>query len=165
MSPFVLFNVQFVFCLVAYALIAIWYVAPRLAGMSREMALVPLLWVHVFRIIGGTILAPGSVEAAVPADFQAMIGYGDMLAGLFALIVIVALRVRFAGAIALARVFLIYATLDTANAFIQSLRDNVFVYVLGLNWTIVTIYVPALLVSSVLILLQLLRRDVMTAAW
>jgi len=35
----------------------------------------------------------------------------------------------------------------------------VFTYALGVNWVIVTIYVPALLVSSLLIFMQLLRRD------
>ena len=39
---------------------------------------------------------------------------------------------------------------------IQSMLDNVFVYPLGLNWVIVCIYVPALLVSALLIFMQLL---------
>jgi len=36
------------------------------------------------------------------------------------------------------------------------LRFSVFTYALGVNWVIVTIYVPALLVSSFLIFTQLL---------
>ena len=32
MPPIVLFGVQFTFCLLAYALIAAWYVVPRLSG-------------------------------------------------------------------------------------------------------------------------------------
>jgi hypothetical protein len=46
--------------------------------------------------------------------------------------------------------------LDTVNAIIQSLRFSVFTYPLGVNRVIVTMYVPALLVSSLLIFLQLL---------
>jgi hypothetical protein len=38
------------------------------------------------------------------------------------------------------------------------MRFNVFTYTLGINWVIVTIYVPALLVSSLLIFMQLLGR-------
>jgi hypothetical protein len=41
------------------------------------------------------------------------------------------------------------------NAIIQSVRDSVFTFALGVNWLIVSIYVPALLVSSLLIVLQL----------
>jgi hypothetical protein len=156
-EPLVLFNIQFVVSLVAYALIAIWYVAPRLAGWSREAALVPLLWVHVFRIVGGTILAPGSVDAAIPAAFRQMIGYGDMTTAVLALLALIALRVRFPGALVLVWLFLLVGTADTVNAIVQSLHYNVFTYALGVNWVIVTSYVPALLVSSVLILLQLLR--------
>lgn len=47
--------------------------------------------------------------------------------------------------------------LDTINAIIQSMRYDVFTHALGVNWVIVTIYVPALLVSSALILWQLVR--------
>jgi len=69
MPPIVLFGIQFTLSLAAYTLIAWWYVAPRLSGLPREVALMPLLWVHAFRIVGGTILAPGAVDAPVPAEF------------------------------------------------------------------------------------------------
>ena len=72
MPPIVLFGIQFTFSLAVYALIAWWYVSPRLSRIPRELALVPLVWVHVFRIVGGTILAPGAVDASVPADFCKM---------------------------------------------------------------------------------------------
>ena len=160
MEPVVLFGIQFSFCLLAYALFAWWYGVPRLSRLPRELALVPLLWIHVFRIVGGTILAPGAVDAAVPGDFRTMIGYGDMATAVLALLALVALRSRFTGAIALVWLCLAVGTLDTVNAIVQSVRYSVFTYPLGLNWVIVTIYVPALLVSSVLILIQLRRPGI-----
>ena len=51
-EPIVLFGIQFTLSLVAYSLIAAWYGAPRLSRMSVELALVPLLWIHAFRIVG-----------------------------------------------------------------------------------------------------------------
>ena len=157
MAPIVLFGIQFTFFLVAYALGAWWYVAPRLAGLPREAALVPLVWIHVFRMAGGTILAPGSVDAAVPAEFRTMIGLGDMTTAVLALLALVALRARWPGAIALVWLFLAVGLLDTVNAIIQSMRFSVFDHGLGFNWVIVTAYVPALLVSSVLIFIHLRR--------
>ena len=74
MPPIVLFGIQFTLSLAAYTLIAWWYVAPRLSGLPREVALMPLLWVHAFRIVGGTILAPGAVDAPVPAEFEQLLG-------------------------------------------------------------------------------------------
>jgi hypothetical protein len=159
MEPIVLFGVQFTLSLVAYGLIAFWYVAPRLSRLPREAALVPLLWVHAFRVVGGSILAPGSVDGAVPMEFRVMIGYGDMATGFLALLALIGLHRRFSGAIGLVWLCIVVGMLDTINAIIQSLRFNVFVYPLGLNWLIVTTYVPALLVSALLIFMQLLAPD------
>src|SRR5437773_9252691 len=100
MEPIALFGIQFTMSLVAYGLIAFWYVVPRLSSLPREVALVPLLWVHAFRIVGGTILAP-AVDAGVPMEFRVMIGYGDLATAALALLALVALRSRFSGAIAL----------------------------------------------------------------
>src|SRR5215510_11831847 len=159
MDPIVLFGIQFTLSLVIYAVIAWWYVAPRLARLPREVALVPLVWVHAFRIVGGTILAPGAVDAGVPMEFRAMIGYGDLATAFLALLALIALRARFRGAIALVWLCISVGMLDTLNAIIQSVRDRVFSYALGVNWVIVTMYVPALLVSSLLIFMQLLSPN------
>ena len=159
MPPFLLFNIQFTLILVAYALIAVWYVVPRLSALPRAVAVVPLLWVHVFRVLGGTILAAGSVDAGVPMEFRTLVGYGDMATGVLALVALIALRIRFPGAIALVWLFVVFGTLNTANAVVRSMLDNVFAYPLGFNWVIVTGYVPALVVTDVLIYWQLLRSD------
>jgi len=157
MAPIVLFGIQFTFCLVAYSLIAWWYGLPRLSALPRAAALVPLVWIHVFRIVGGTILAPGAVAASVPMEFRTMIGYGDMATAVLALVALVALRLRLSAAIPLVWLFLVIGALDTVNAIIQSMRFSVFRFGLGVNWVIVTMYVPALLVSSDLIFIQLRR--------
>ena len=88
-----------------------------------------------------------------------MIGYGDLATAVLALAALIALRNRFPVAIALVWLCIIVGTLDTVNAIIQSVRDSVFTYALGVNWVIVSIYVPALLVSSLLIYLQLLQPN------
>jgi hypothetical protein len=161
--PIVLFGIQFTFSLAAYALIAWWYGAPRLSRLPREVALVPLVWIHAFRIVGGTILAPGAVDASVPADFRTMIGYGDMATALLALLALIALRLRWRGAIALVWICIAVGLLDTVNAIIESMRYSVFTHALGVNWVIVTMYVPALLVSTVLIFIQLRRPSRVSA--
>src|ERR1700730_4394449 len=126
MEPIVLFGIQFTFSLVAYGLAAWWYVAPRLSALPREVALVPLLWIHAFRIVGGTILAPGSVDSAVPNEFRTMIGFGDMATAVLALLALIALRRRAPFAIALVWLCLGVGLIDTVNAIIQSMRFSVF---------------------------------------
>ena len=159
MEPLVLFGIQFTLSLVVYALLAYWYVAPRLSGLPREVSLVPLLWIHAFRVVGGSILAPGAVDPGVPMDFRTMVGYGDLATAFLALLALIALRARFSGAIALVWLCIGVGTLDTLNAIVQSVRYSVFTYALGVNWVIVAVYVPALLVSSVLIFRLLLGSD------
>jgi hypothetical protein len=159
MEPVVLFGIQYTLSLVAYGLIGFWYVAPRLSQLPRELALAPLLWVHAFRIVGGTILAPGAVDAGVPMEFRTMIGYGDLTTAVLALVALIALRARLGAAIPLVWLCVAVGLVDTVNAIAQSMRYSVFNYPLGVNWVIVTLYVPALLVSSLLIVMQLVRRD------
>jgi len=155
-QPIVLFGIQFTLSLVAYGFIGFWYVQPRLATLPRELALAPLLWVHVFRVVGGSVLAPGSVDPGVPMDFRLMVGLGDLATALLALVALLALHSRSSAGIALAWLCVGVGLADTINAIIQSLRNNVFDYALGVNWVIVTCYVPALLVSSLLLILHLL---------
>jgi hypothetical protein len=157
MAPIVLFGIQFTLSLIINSLIAWWYAVPRLARLSVEMALAPLLWIHAFRVVGGTILAPGAVGAGVPMEFRRMIGYGDMATAVLAVLALIALRTHYPRAIAVVWILLTVGMLDTINAIIQSMRFSVFKYPLGVNWVIVTIYVPALLVSSLLIFMQLRR--------
>ncbi|MEA2628532.1 MAG: hypothetical protein QOJ10_992, partial [Chloroflexota bacterium] len=82
---------------------------------------------------------------------------GDMATAVLALLALIALRRRMALAIPLVWLVLAVGLVDTVNAIVQSMRYSVFNDGLGVNWVIVTIYVPALLVSSVLIFIQLRR--------
>jgi hypothetical protein len=116
-DPLLLFSIQFSFALVAYALAARWYVWPRINQLPPAVALVPLVWVHVFRFIGGSILAPGSVGPGVPAEFREMVGYGDIVTAALALVALIALRAR-----------------GPANAVVQSIRYSVFDDPLGVDW-------------------------------
>jgi hypothetical protein len=163
MKPIVLFSIQFTLSLVSYALIAGWYVVPRLARQPREVALQPLVWVHAFRMVGGTVLAPGAVGAGVPLLFQRMVGIGDLITSVLALVALAALRARLSWAIGLVWLVVVVGLADTVNAIIQSMRYNVFAHALGVNWVIVAVYVPALLVSSALILWQLIRSPAAAA--
>src|SRR5439155_17374330 len=95
---------------------------PRLRRIPPGAALVPLVWVHVFRVVGGSILAPGSVGPGVPDDFTRLVGYGDMLTAGLALLAVVALRLRWPAAIGLVWTVVVFGTLDTVDAIVQSVR-------------------------------------------
>lgn len=67
LEPIVLFGIQFTLSLIMYGLIGFWYLRPLLAVRPREAAVVPSLLVHAFRVVGGTILAPGAGSRRRPA--------------------------------------------------------------------------------------------------
>jgi hypothetical protein len=66
-------------------------------------------------------------------------------------------RARGPRALPVVWVFIVVALADTVNEIVQSIRFHVFDEPLGFNWVIVTLYVPALLVSTYLIVGELLR--------
>ena len=155
MDSFQIFGLQFLLSLIGYGLIAKWYVAPRLAALPLHDALIPLLFLHAFRHLGMVFLVPAVVAPTLPRGFALFAAYGDLLAGLLALLAIVALRNRWPLALALTWVFNIEGTVDLLNA----LRYVVVVPHLGSAWYIPTMLVPALLVTHFMIFAMLLKHS------
>ncbi len=155
MTMFQIFGLQFAMSLVLYALIAAWYVAPRLARLPLAQALQPLLFLHAFRHLGLVFLVPTVVGPALQPGFAMPAAYGDLLAALLALLVIVALRRGWGAAVPLAWLFSVVGTLDLAYALYQGARLQVL---LGAAYYIPTFAVPALLVTHAMIFARLSRR-------
>ncbi len=108
--------VNLLLSLVAFALIARWYVMPRLVPMERADALAPLLLLHSFRHIGMMFLASGAVKTELPPGFANPAAYGDLTASLLAFIALLALRLRWKFAMLLVWVFNIEGTVDLLTA-------------------------------------------------
>lgn len=154
-----IFGLQTVLSLIVYALIAKWYVWPRLTALPLHEALIPLLFVHTLRHIGMTVLVTALLDPAVPQAFTVPLAYGDLGAALLALLSIFALRGRWSLALPLVWLFNIWGTVDLLNAAYQGIRLDVTRYDLGVAWLIPTFYVPALYVTHVLIFMLLLKRS------
>jgi hypothetical protein len=158
MSAFAVLNIQSGLSLIAFALIARWHVVPRLASLSRERALVPLLWVNAFRYAPLTLFAPGQVDPAIPLDAIAAIAYGDLISALLALAALCAIRFRLRGGVALYWLFSIVGIADLIVGTAKAIEVEMYKFYMGWNWYIVVFYVPMLLVSQVIILQLLLRK-------
>lgn len=158
MSAFILFGFQSTFSLIVFTLIAKWYVAPRLTHKPLADALIPLLLVHLFRYTPLTLLVPGQVAANVPRDVAASIAYGDLVAAIFALLATLLLRYRKPGAVLVTWLFTIVGIADIVMAIVHGMGSHLYEYALGFNWYILNFYVPALIVTHVMIVARLLRR-------
>jgi hypothetical protein len=164
MRSFAVLAVQLTFSLVAFSLLARWYVGPRLRAGSREAALATLLWVHVFRYAPLALYATGQVDPRVPPDVAAAIGYGDLLSGALALLAVCALRARARVGIPLVWVFTVVGSGDLVYATYKAVGAELYRYYLGWNWYILTFYVPMLAVTQVMMIRQLVGLPSRTAA-
>jgi hypothetical protein len=154
-----IFPAQVVLGLLTWSLLARWFVAPRLVGLPREVALQPLLAVHTLRYIGLVFLAPAATGASLAQGFAVPAGLGTAIAGVLALASIALLRARSRFAIPLVWIFSVEGIADFANAFAQA-RSAGVVTQLGAAYYIPIVIVPAALVAHVMILGLLLRRSV-----
>lgn len=158
MDSFQIFGVQFLLSLIVYGLLAKWYVAPALARLSLHDALIPLLVPHAFRHLGLVFLVPAVVAPTLPPAFALPAAYGDLLAGLLALLAMIALRGRWAVAIALAWLANIVGTLDLLHAFYRGIPLDAGRH-MGSAWYIPTFIVPALYVTHFMIFAMLIKRS------
>lgn len=149
-----IFGLQFVISIVVIGLLANWELAPRLAKLSQADALFWLTLPHAFRHIGMSFLVPGVVYQPLPDSFAIPAAYGDLTAGLLAVLTMLALRSRWAVAIPAAWLFNVVGTLDLCNA----LRHVEVAPSFGAAWYIPTFLVPLLLVTHYMIFARLLKR-------
>src|SRR5712691_3898053 len=156
MDAFAIFGLQTAATLVTYALVARWYVWPRLARLPRPDALVPLLLVHTLRTLGLVLIVPAVTDPEIPRSFSVPLAYGDLIAAALAFIAIAALRLRWEIAIPLVWLFNLEGSVDLLNAAVQGIAAQATQYSLGAAWFIPTFFVPLLWVSHALIFIVLL---------
>jgi len=153
--------VGYTFGLAAFAMI---YVAtrPSLREMGRDAHLKALIPIHFFRYFGLTAMLPGIFNLA-PAGFTQ--GYlfqimaGDVLVALLALIAFALFHFRSGARIAFAWIFNLIGTLDYLNAAARVTPSIHDANILGpFGWIILTVFLPAWLVSHVAIFAVLMSR-------
>lgn len=87
-----IFWMQLLTSVVVLGLVAVWYVWPYLIKLSRNSALILLLFVQVPRYVGMTMLVAGMVDPKLPVEFRYSAAYGDLIAAALALVSIFTLR-------------------------------------------------------------------------
>ncbi len=149
-----IFGLQIFMSVVLCSLLAKWFVAPWLKEKTQRESLFWLTLPHATRHVGLVFLVPGVVAPSLPHGFAVSAAYGDLAAGVLALLVLIALRNRWAGTLALVWFFNVVGTVDLLNA----LRQAHAVPHLGAAWYIPTFWVPVLLVSHFMIFSRLFRK-------
>lgn len=141
----------------------LWIVWPWAAEGGFRRLFTLLAGVNVFRWIGLVALNPTHVDAellGLPHFYLQQVADGDLAANILAIVAIVAVRSNWASQMLWAWAFVIVGTADTLNAgpnFIMAIKDDAQVGALG--WLILAGYVPAILLTEIVLIVQLARRS------
>ena len=157
MDNVTIFWMQILLSCVVFGIIAVWYVWPSLTKLSRNSALIPLLWVHVPRYVGMTLLVTGMVDPKLPREFLSGAAYGDLLEAALAFASIFTLRRNWRVAIPLVWVANTWGFLDLLNGIRGVLQLNVPSFNLATFWYVYTFYAPLVLVSHLMIFWALFK--------
>ena len=163
MKPLAIFGINVLASFVSAVAAAVLFVSPWLQAQSTHVALLWLVVPHMFlRFIGLSFLVPGVVSASLPRSWAAPAAYGDLLAGIFAIIAAAALAHSLSWAISAVWIFNVWGTLDLLYGFYKGARVNLALApgpgALGAGYYLVTAIVPPLLVSHALVFIILLRN-------
>jgi hypothetical protein len=152
------FGISVVMSLVSAIVAAVLLAWPRLETMSLVEGLIWLIAPHMFlRFIGLSFLMPGVVSPSLPRAWAAPAAYGDLAAGILAIVATVALTTGAAWATAAAWTFNVVGAGDLLYAFYKGPRERLEPGGLGAAFYIVTAIVPPLLVTHALIFMLLIK--------
>ncbi len=157
MGNVAIFWMQLLASCVVFAIVAAWYVWPLLTKLPRNAALIPLLWVHVPRYVGMTLLVTGMVDPRLPHEFLSSAAYGDLLEAALALTSIFALRSNWRGAVLLVWVTNTWGFADLLNGLRGVLQLNVPSFNLATLWYVYTFYAPLVVISHLMIFWVLIK--------
>ena len=155
MTPTLGFFVSIAFSLVAWGLVTVRYIWPRLRGLEQSDALRPILLVHAFRFLGLAFLIPGVVSPELPLSFARPAAYGDLAAATLALLSLLTLT---RGGVVLAWAFNLWGSFDLLKAFYHAGSAGLVPGQLGATYFIPTFVVPMLLMTHIVAFRILLRR-------
>ncbi len=157
MNSVSIFWMQLITSAFVFGIVAVLYVWPYLTKLSRNSSLIPLLFVHVPRYVGMTLLVPGMIDPKLPGEFLSSAAYGDLLEAALALASIFALRSNWRFAIPLVWVTNTWGFADLLNGVRGVLQLNVPSYNLSTIWYIYTFYAPLVAVSHLMIFWILIK--------
>ena len=158
MTPRKVFGLSVAMSLLSAVVAAAFLAWPRLKTMGLAQALIWLIAPHMFlRFIGLSFLLPGVVSPSLPQKWAVPAAYGDLAAGILAIIATAALTTGATWAMTAAWTFNVVGAGDLLYAFYEGPRVRLEPGGLGAAFYIVTAIVPPLLVTHALIFMLLIK--------
>lgn len=156
MSALVGFYVQFFILAIVSVLILAWYVKPKLFRMDYHAALIPLMFIGIFRFLDLSFTID-AVTVNMPDGFSNPVGFGGLIGSVLALIAVILLRKKSAAGVGFAWVYTIFSTANFLLALylgnVHSMPEH-----LGPIWGWTVISGPTIMVSLVFTWIVLLKH-------
>lgn len=158
MSTEPIFQTHLVLGYVAWSLCFGAYILPWLKSVDSVKAHRAIATLHSFRFFGLVFILPGVVGPNLPADFAVFAAWGDLAAGVLALLALLTVRVR-----ALFWLFVVafnaVGLADLVADYAHAIRIGLPAHAeqLGAAYAIPVIYVPLLMITHVAAFYLLLR--------
>jgi len=158
MPPQAIFLIQLVLGYVAWGLLFVAYVLPKVKVVDRFGALRAIATFHSFRFFGLIFILPGVVGANLPAAFATFAAYGDFATGVLALIALLTVKIR-ALFISFIVAFNVVGIVDVIVGYYHGVQFNLpeMAGQLSGGYAIVVLYVPALMITHILAFYLLAR--------
>ena len=165
MPPAIIFQLQLILGYVPWLLLLSAYVFPRLRVMDRLEVQRAIAIVHSFRFFGLAFIMPGVVGPDLPSGFATSAAYGDFATGILAMLALLSFRIRPLFWVLVAG-FNVIGAADIVLAYIHGIQFGLpdVAGQLGAAYAIPVIYVPLLMITHVVALSLLLRRQDRRAA-
>jgi hypothetical protein len=158
MSTALLFQTQLVLGYVMWLLCFRAYGWPWLRSLDRVDAHRAIATLHSFRFFGLAFIVPGVVGANLPTGFSTFAAFGDLAAGLLAMLALITIRMG-----PLFRLFVItfnlVGTADLVLDYYHAIRTGLpeQAGALGAAYAIPILYVPLLMITHIAAFYLLLR--------
>ena len=164
MPPALIFLIQLLLGYVPWLLLLTAYVFPRLSGIDRFEVQRAIAVLHSFRFFGLVFLLPGVVGPELPSSFASTAAFGDFATGVLAMLALLTTRIRPLFWI-LVVAFNVVGAIDLIDDYVRGVQLGLpqLAGQLGAAYAIPIIYVPLLMITHIVALVLLLRRDALPA--
>ncbi len=158
MSNTLIQIIQTVMAISAYVLLFRNYLQPWFKTKEFGEAVLPLLILHIFRYLGLCLLVPGQIDLSVPRGALQLMAFGDLAAGVCALLAAIAVSAKSKLAIPLVALFTVVGIGDLIMIAPTAKNAGVIDADIGTMWFFLVIFAPALLLSHIYIAYRLLLQ-------
>ncbi len=158
MDNFTIINLQALTGTVAIILAFKWWIKPRLANLSLQDALLPLVFYNAFRYLGLTFMAKEQFYDGFPTEFLTTVGLLDFTTAILAIITAIALKKKWSFAIPLVWIFNIVGFGDLITAFPQFFGLELYNHNLGIIWLFFVTYGLGAFLSHIYIFIRLFKN-------